>query len=69
MTAEIVNLRKARKAKARADKERQAAENRAVHGRSKAEKERSSLDKARVRRELDGARREGKPGGPADDGQ
>ena len=34
----VVNLRMARKRKARADKERQAGENRAVHGRSKAEK-------------------------------
>lgn len=32
--AEIVNLRRARKAKARADKEAVAAENRARHGRT-----------------------------------
>ncbi len=57
MTAEIVNLRKARKSKVRADKERQAAENRAVHGRSKAEREREALAKDRIRRELDGAKR------------
>ena len=39
MTAEIVKLGKVRKAKARAEKERQAAENRVVHGRGKAERE------------------------------
>jgi hypothetical protein len=38
--ADIVNLRQVRKQKARADKERAAAENRAIHGRSKAERER-----------------------------
>lgn len=35
---EIVNLNRARKAKARAEKERQAADNRARFGRTKAEK-------------------------------
>jgi len=35
--AEIVNLRLARKAKARAEKDRRAAENRAAFGRPKAE--------------------------------
>lgn len=34
----VINLRLARKRKAREDAERLAAENRAVHGRSKAEK-------------------------------
>jgi hypothetical protein len=58
MSAEIVNLRKARKVKERADKQRRAAENRVLHGRSKAERERDADVKARVRRELDGARRE-----------
>lgn len=37
--AEIVNLRQARKAKARAGKEAEAAANRAKFGRSKAEKD------------------------------
>ncbi len=66
MTAEIVNLRKARKAKARADKEQRAAENRAVHGRSKAEKARDMQAKVRIARELDGARRDGRPDGSSD---
>jgi DNA-binding TFAR19-related protein (PDSD5 family) len=38
MSAEIVNLRQARKAKARTEKEKQADQNRLSHGRSKAEK-------------------------------
>ncbi len=38
--AEILNLRQARKRKAREDRERVAAGNRALHGRSKAERER-----------------------------
>ncbi len=58
MSAEIVNLRKARKVKERADKQRRAAENRALHGRTKAERERDADAKVRVRRELDGAKRE-----------
>ena len=57
MTADIINLRKARKAKTRADTEKQAAENRAKFGRSKRERETASavlkIDKSR----LDGARR------------
>lgn len=61
MTAKIVNLRKARKAKARADKERTAAENRVVHGRSKAERQREASDKDRLQRELDGAKLREKP--------
>lgn len=69
MTAEIVKLSKVRKAKARADKERQAAENRVVHGRSKAERVRMAAEKDRVRRELDGAKRGGPAGESSDDGK
>ena len=39
MSAEIVNLRQARKQKARSDKERAADQNRITHGRTKAEKQ------------------------------
>lgn len=56
--ADIVNLNHARKAKAKADDKVRAAENRARFGRTKAEK---SLDAARsdkLRRDLDGAKRE-----------
>lgn len=58
MTAEIVNLRQARKAKARADKERQAAQNRVLHGRNKGQRHEDAADKERIRRELDGAKRD-----------
>ncbi|TPM30685.1 DUF4169 family protein [Mesorhizobium sp. B2-3-5] len=46
--ADIVNLRQARKQKAREDKARVAEQNRALHGRSKADRQRDRLtaDKA-----------------------
>ena len=46
--ADIVNLRQARKQKARAERERLAEQNRTLHGRSKADRERdrSIADKA-----------------------
>lgn len=55
---EIVNLRQARKAKARSDKETQAAENRAAFGQTKAEKHITAAETARRDGELDGAKRE-----------
>jgi hypothetical protein len=55
--AEIVNLRQARKNKARSEKERIAAENRAIHGRSKAERERESLLERKATTFLDAHRR------------
>lgn len=56
--AEILNLNKARKAKSKTEDKTRAVENRAKHGRSKLEK---TLDAARadkLRRDLDGAKRE-----------
>jgi hypothetical protein len=57
MTADIINLRKARKAKERADATATAAENRIKFGRTRSEREHEAavvkLDKSR----LDGARR------------
>jgi hypothetical protein len=56
--AEILNLNQARKAKARTDAKTKAVENRAKFGRSKLDK---TLDAARadkLRRDLDGAKRE-----------
>ena len=38
MTGEIVNLRRVRKDRARTAKEAEAAQNRAIHGRSKSER-------------------------------
>ena len=56
--AEILNLNQARKAKAKIDAKTQAAENRAKFGRTKTDK---ALDAARadkLKRDLDGAKRE-----------
>jgi hypothetical protein len=53
--ADIVNLRQARKQKARSDKERQAEQNRVLHGRSKAERDRRLAEQAD--RFIDGHRR------------
>ena len=54
--ADIINLRQARKHKQRADKDQQAAENRAKHGRTKGEKQREAADADRVRRQVDQAK-------------
>ncbi|KUO64912.1 MAG: hypothetical protein APF80_10590 [Alphaproteobacteria bacterium BRH_c36] len=54
MTAEIINFRKARKARARSQKEARAAENRTAFGRSKTQREMQDLEDAKRARELDG---------------
>ena len=51
---EIVNLRRFRKDKARADDARQAESNRLKFGRSKSEKQRTSTEQDAARRQLDG---------------
>ena len=56
--AEIVNLRLARKQKARADRARAADENRAAFGRSRQERERAQRLAEQAERTLDGHRRE-----------
>lgn len=61
----IVNLRQVRKRKAREDKERTAAENRALHGRSKAERERDHNADEKVVSFLDGHKRS--PVSPVDE--
>jgi len=58
VSAEIVNLSKVRKVKARAERERTAEANRARFGRSKVERQAATLDSDRARRELDGALRQ-----------
>lgn len=58
MTAQIINLRRARKAKSRRDAETQASRNRATHGLSKAERQSRVLESKRNERLLDGARRD-----------
>ena len=56
--AEIINLRKALKKKARADKEAEAAENRAKFGQPKEERSQSEAAKDLLDRKLDAHRRD-----------
>ena len=56
--AEIVNLRKVRKQRARVDAEQAATENRVRHGRTKAEKAADLRAQERPARELNGKRRD-----------
>jgi len=53
MSAEIINLRKARKARDRVEKEKRAKENRIKFGRTKAERERASAEDAIKLRRLE----------------
>ncbi len=55
MTADIVNLNKARKARDRAEAVKRAAENRAKFGRTKYEKEQAGAERRGLDRGLDGA--------------
>ena len=54
--AEIVNLRRARKAKARSEAEAQAAQNRIEFGRTKAERKLTAAEKTLQATRLDGHR-------------
>lgn len=54
--AEIVNLKAARKAKARAEKDRAAEANRARFGRTKAERTRDAAEQEKLGKTLDGAK-------------
>ncbi|MBV8683568.1 MAG: DUF4169 family protein [Caulobacteraceae bacterium] len=56
--SEIVNLRAARKAKAKSEEKAQAAANRVAFGRTKAEKSADVAAKTHLARALDQARRE-----------
>lgn len=56
--AEIINLRMARKAKARNASKAEAQANRARHGRTLAQRDATEGEAARLARTLDGARRE-----------
>ncbi|WP_428697804.1 DUF4169 family protein [Stappia sp.] len=64
MTGDIVNLRQARKARARREKESRAAENRVQFGRSKSEKalDRTTAEKSAAH--VDAHRREHPQAGP-----
>jgi hypothetical protein len=56
--ADIVNFNQARKAKAKADDKSRAAENRAKFGRTKTEKTLEAARADKLKRDLDGAKRE-----------
>ncbi len=56
--SEVINLNRARKARARVAAIVRAAENRAVFGRSKAQKEAGRASRAKSDRGLDGHKRE-----------
>lgn len=56
--AEIVNLNRARKDRAKAQDKARAAVNRVAHGRTRAEKEIARLERQRADRHVDDHRRE-----------
>lgn len=56
--AEIINLRTVRKQRARAEKEAQAAENRALFGRRKSEKLKQAAEKALADKHVDGHKKD-----------
>ena len=56
--ADILSLSKALKAKARAEKEAAAEANRLTFGRTKAEKQKSSAEKALSDKKIDGHKRD-----------
>lgn len=64
MTAEIINLRQARKRRARAAAAAQAAEKRIRFGRTRGEREQDELSEAKTRRLIDGHHREPGADGP-----
>ena len=62
--AEIINLKRAKKDRARNQKRKDAAVNRAAHGRAGAEKTSTEMERGRADRLLDASRRD-KPEDPA----
>lgn len=58
MPSDIVNLRRARKAKVWSEREREAEANRRAFGRSKAEKAEAKSERERAERLIEGHRRE-----------
>lgn len=55
---EIVNLNRARKDRAKAEKRASAVANRVLHGRSRAERVKADAERARADRLLDGSKLE-----------
>ena len=64
MTADIVNLRRTRKAKARTERDQTAAENRRAFGRSKTDKQAEAAERERADRALEAHRRDKGPQRP-----
>lgn len=62
MSDNVVNFNKARKAKARSDKEKRAAENRVKFGRRKSDKKKAAVLVEKQKKLLDGHKRD-KPDG------
>lgn len=60
--ADIVNLRQFRKQKVRTDREALAEQNRALHGRTRAEKERDRLTAEKAEKFVSGHRRDNDSG-------
>jgi uncharacterized protein DUF4169 len=58
MTADIVNLRRLRKAKLRAEREVHAEENCLKHGRPRKERDRQAAEVALAKNKLDGHKRQ-----------
>jgi len=56
--AEVLNLNRVRKAKARAEKDAEAAENRVKFGRTKAEKQKATAEKALTEKMIDAHKRD-----------
>ncbi len=56
--AEIINLRNARKQKARVAKDAQAAQNRVLFGQTKAEKLRQAAEKALAEKRIEGHKKD-----------
>lgn len=65
--ADVVNLNKFRKRKAKAEREKRAETNRRLHGRTRAERERDELQKKQLGAKLDGKRLQTQPPDPEDD--
>ncbi len=57
----VVNLRLARKAKARAEREASAGSNRVLHGRTRSERTTQAIEASRATRLLDGHRLDAVP--------
>ena len=64
MTAEIVNLRRARKQRARQDADKAAEQNRISFGRTKAERELTEAERDKAARTLEGHRLPGEESEP-----